>query len=98
MSIKQKQNLYLYFSTRFPVLGRFCETEAVCNHCLLCVCISHLLCSLGAQKARYSLWRRQLPGEALLRVVAGDRALPEGAAASPGPVANYRAREILAKS
>lgn len=55
-------------------------------------------CRLDTQKACYSLWCCELPGEAVLRVVAGYRALPEGAAGSPGTMANYRAWKILTKS
>lgn len=96
--LNKNKTYNLYFSTGFPVLGRFCETEPVCNRCLLCVCISHLPHSLGTQKACYSLWRCELPGEAQRCVVGGHRALSEGAAASPGPMADHRACEVLVKS
>ena len=94
----RKKNKTIYFSTGFAVFGRLCGAEPVCNLSLSCVCISHLPRSVGPQKACYSLWRCELPGEALRSVVAGDRALPEGAAGGPGPVAGYRAWEILVKS
>lgn len=70
----------------------------LCNLYLFYVCISHLPYSMDTQKARHSLWRCELPGEALLGVVAGYRALPEGATGSPGTMANYRAWKILVES
>lgn len=54
--------------------------------------------SLDTQKARHSLWSCGLPGEALLRVVAGHGALPEGSAGSASAMANCRTWEILVKS
>lgn len=56
------------------------------------------LCSLDTQEACHSFWSCELPGETLLCVVAGRRALPEGAAGSTGAVANYWAWKILVKS
>lgn len=61
-------------------------------------CISYPLCSLDTQKARHSLWSCGLPGEALLRVVAGRGALPEGPAGGASTMANCGTWEILVKS